>query len=186
MKDIFLNVQEAKDNLQVSKISQAYHANKKRRDDPLFAVGDWVLLNTKNRVRIFKNNEGKRAAKWFPVFDGPYKVTHCNPSSSTVTLDLPFSNIFPTFHCDRVKKFIPNDDSLYPHRAQVVPEPMEVDGEMEYFVDKIIDHRKSRRGTKYLVKWTGFGEDHNEWMDAKDLAENEAVDIYLRDHPDAA
>ncbi|PPQ76896.1 hypothetical protein CVT24_008781 [Panaeolus cyanescens] len=185
MNDIFLNVQEAKDNLQVSKITQAFHANKKRKDDPTFAIGDWVLLNTKNRVRIFKNNDGKRAAKWFPIFDGPYKVTNVNSHSSTVTLDLPFSNIFPTFHTDRVKKFVLNDDNLYPHRANIIPEPVEVDGQMEFFVDKIIDHRRSRRGVKYLVKWAGFGEDHNEWMDAKDLEDNEAVDIYLASHPDA-
>lgn len=43
------DVAEAKDNLMVAKISQSYHANKYRKDDPEYEIGDSVMLSTLNR-----------------------------------------------------------------------------------------------------------------------------------------
>ncbi|TBU21091.1 hypothetical protein BD311DRAFT_679396, partial [Dichomitus squalens] len=48
------------------------------------------------------------------------------------------------------------------------PEPMEVEGELEYEVEKIEDSRTYRNQFQYLVKWKGYDEGQNSWEPAKD------------------
>ena len=43
------HVAEARDNLTVAKISQSFHANKKRSADTVYNIGDRVRLSTLNR-----------------------------------------------------------------------------------------------------------------------------------------
>src|SRR5277367_4621227 len=100
-----------------------------------------------------------------PRFDGPYLVTDIHPDASTVTLETPNApNLFPTFHTSLVRSFKPNDDSKYPSRTLEEPGPIEVDGEEEYFVERIIDHKKIGRGFKYLVRWRGYGPEEDRWI----------------------
>lgn len=117
---IYMSVNDAKDNLLLAKISQAFEANKSRSVDQTFPykIGDSVLLSTLHRRSAFILAEGKRAAKFFPRFDGPYAVVDTFPESSTITLDLPNQpSIFPTFHTSLVKPFLPNDNIKFPHRS---------------------------------------------------------------------
>ena len=55
-----------------------------------------------------------------------------------------------------------------------------VDDVPEYQVDKIIDHKKiGKSNIKYLVCWTGYGPEDNEWISARELDDNIALDEYL-------
>ena len=55
----------AKDNHLAAKTVQAHHANKHRRPDPKFKVGDKVMLDSRNiRHRLKKNG---RSAKFYPA-----------------------------------------------------------------------------------------------------------------------
>jgi hypothetical protein len=108
-------------------------------------------------------------------FDGPYSVTDVHPAASTVTLDLPYSNIFPTFHISLVKPFLPNDDVEYPHRA--------IDEQQEFFVESIIDHRARGRGHQYLVKFQGYPDCYDRWLSGKELEGDSALDAYLASLP---
>ena len=173
------DVADAKDNLMVAKISQSYHANKTRRDDPKYAIGDLVILSTLNRRREYKNSEDKRVAKFMPRFDGPYLVTDIHEKASTVTLDLPNTfHIFPIFHTSLVKPFHQNDGCKFPRRTLEKPGPVDVDGVEEHVVEKIVDHKTVRGKVYYMVRWAGYGKEDDRWMKAEDLDENEAVDTY--------
>ena len=176
------DVADAKDNLMVAKISQAYQANKSRRDDPEYKVGDLVMLSTLNRRRDYKSSDNKRVAKFMPRFDGPFLVTDVHKRASTVTLDLPNSpNVFPTFHCSLVKPFEANDDTRFPARSLEKPGPVEVNGVEEFVVEKIVDRKVIRSKTFYLVHFLGYGKEDDRWLKAEDLDDNEAVDTYLKD-----
>ncbi len=115
-----------------------------------------------------------------PRYDGPFKVIEVFPHASTVTLNLPHSNVFPTFHTSLLKLFVQNDSDRFPSRTLEAPGPVMVDGQEEYFVDKIVDNRMVGKKKQYLVKWVGEGPEENHWIAAEDLEENEALDIYLR------
>ena len=51
------------------------------------------------------------------------------------------------------------------------PPPNLIDGEEEYEVEAILGSRHHGRGRKlqYLVKWKGYSEAENQWVDAKDI-----------------
>lgn len=56
---------EARNNLMAAKISQAVQANKYCAADPVFKVGDFVMLNTANRHREFREKaDGHSVCCW--------------------------------------------------------------------------------------------------------------------------
>ena len=170
---------EAKDNLLEAKISQAAQQNHHRRDAFPFKTGERVVLSTAHRRREYKSGEETRAAKFMPRFDGPYRITATDEKHSTVTLDLPdHSTLFPVFHTSEVKPFRENDDALFPTRALHPPDPVTIDGHREYFVDKIVDERRRRNGTQYLVRWRGEGPEGDLWLAASELEDCEALDTW--------
>ena len=178
------DVADAKDNLMLAKISQSYQANKKRSDDMGYKPGDQVMLSTLNRRRDYKRTGEQRVAKFMPRFGGPYLITDVNPNVSTVTLDIPQTlNLFPTFHTSHVKSFKPNDNIKFPCRTTNKPRPIEVDGVPKHVVEKIIDCKTFGKHFKYLVRWSGYGPEDDEWISSRDLENNEAMDHWLELHP---
>ena len=156
IEQLYLDVEDAKDNLQTAKINQSYYANQKRKLDFTYKVGSLVMLSTLNRHREYKNSDDTRVAKFMPRYDGPYVITGTNNEASTVTLDIPNQpNVFPTFHTSLIKPFYNNNNDKFPSRRSRTlekPGPIEVDGELEYYVDKILDHKKIGKGFHYLVR----------------------------------
>ena len=57
--------------------------------------------------------------------------------------------------------------------------PIEVNGEKEWKVERILNKRKVRGIEKYLVQWKGFTVEHNTWEKEEDLVNTrEAVDEF--------
>lgn len=56
---------------------------------------------------------------------------------------------------------------------QPPPAPLEIDGDLEYEVEKVLDHRDRKVGnrilTRYLVSWKGYGPEHNSFEPEKNL-----------------
>lgn len=175
------DVAEAKDNLMVAKISQSYHANKYRKDDPEYKIGDSVMLSTLNRRKEHKLKGEKRVAKFMPRFDGPYLITGVHKKASEVTIDIPTQpNAYPSFHTSLIKPFTANDAAKYPTRTLAEPGPIIVDGVEEYTVSKIITHRKIGQGYQYRVQFEGWGPEHKRWIAGRELEDNEALDLYWK------
>jgi len=101
------DVMEAQDNLIAAKTDQAHQANKSRRAEHEYKIGDQVKLSTTNRRREFMQKKDGRVAKFMPRFDGPYTIIDLHPETSNYTLDLPNSpNIFPTFHSSQLQPYV--------------------------------------------------------------------------------
>ena len=182
LRRIAADVEDAKDNLMLAKISQAYQVNSTHSSDHTFKVGDQVMLSTANRRQEYKNQGENRVAKFMPRFDGPYEVIKAHPETSNYTLKFPrATNIFPTFHISQLKPFIPNNDSKYPSRTFKIPEPVWVEGYEEHFVDKIVDERVFRKKKEYLVRWQGFHQEHDQWMKESEIEDNKALDVWLKE-----
>lgn len=173
---------EAQDNMIKAKVSQALQANKHRLQEFPFKVGQRVRLSTLHRRRDYKSKDEKRVVKFMPRFDGPYEISGVNQKHSTVTLILPRSpDVFPVFHTSEVLPYIENDESLFPSRNLHAPEPINVNDNLEHYVDKILDERKSRgRGqTRYLVRWVGQGPEYDLWLPRKEIENCEALDVWI-------
>lgn len=108
---------EAKDNLLQAKVAQASYANKGCKSDFDIVVGNRVMLSTFHHCRDYKNGDKNCMAKFMPRYDRLYIVTHCNPSLSSYTLDIPHSPAkFNTFHISELCAFVANDPDLFPSR----------------------------------------------------------------------
>lgn len=106
-QDLFLA--DAQDSLILAKHHMAMQANRHRRAEIIYKVGDWVWLDTRNRLKEFKSGAGEfRAAKFFPRFQGPYKVLVSHPDRSVYTLALPDapSGSFNKFHASLLKPYL--------------------------------------------------------------------------------
>ena len=76
-------------------------------------------------------------------------------------LELPEAmKIHPVVNVSQVKKY---------HGSLQRPPPIEIDGEEEYEVEDILDHRRSGRGYQYLVSWTGYDASENQWLPDREL-----------------
>ncbi len=72
-------------------------------------------------------------------------------------------NIHPVFHVALLHPWKAGGSSREP------PPPLLVDGAEEYQVEKILQHRRRGRSTQYLIKWLGYDEAHNAWLNEEDL-----------------
>ena len=138
-----------------------------------FLVGTSVLLNTKN-INMRTPGGRKSTPKLLPKWVGPFKILSVvGDSKLAYKLDLPKTmKIHPVFHVSLLKEY--HDDG----RVQP-PAPFSFDGETYYHVERILDDRLSTRGRKsphrqYLVKWLGYGPEHNSWEPAENLEQSEA------------
>ncbi|KAL4260718.1 hypothetical protein AB1N83_011879 [Pleurotus pulmonarius] len=175
---------EAKDSLLNAKIIQSINASLARSPETPYAVGDSVYLSTSNRRREYMHAGGGRVAKFMPRFDGPYEIIHANPALSSYTLNMPNAgNTFPTFHGVLLRKFTPNDAELFPSHELERPSAVTLDGEEEWLVEAIVDERKGRRGSEYLVRYRGYGAEEDRWLPRKDVEDLEALDVWLAKKP---
>jgi len=181
MRKLETDVLEAQDNLLKAKILQSTQSNKHRTLKFPFKIGSRVRLSTLHRRNDYKTKDEKRVAKFMPHYDGPYTIIDIDKDHSTVTLDLPNSpNIFPVFHTSEVLPYIESDTSLFPsHHLEEPPPIITLDGHEEYFINKILDACRQGRGYQYLVCWSGYGSEHDEWLLGSELQDCKALDCWL-------
>jgi len=176
------DVADTKDNLMLAKISQANFVNRKHSPEIMYKVGDKVMFTTSNRHREFKEKPGDgRVTKFMPRFDRPWEIIEVHPEVSTYKLNLPHTtNIFPTFHSLQIKLFIPNNNKIFPScKNAKIPEPVLVDGELENYINHILNFKRIKKKPSYLVHWVGFGPEHDKWLPASMLEDNEALDHWI-------
>jgi hypothetical protein len=151
----------------------------KHRDTPKYKEGDLVWLEGKN-LRI-----NQLTAKLAPRRHGPFKITQVM-SAVNYRLELPTQwSIHPVFHIDLLTPY--KETTMHgPNFTQPTPEL--IDGEEEYSVEKILDSRHfgRRRRLQYLVKWEGYPDTDNMWVDKDDVFADDKVREFKISNPDAA
>lgn len=116
-----------------------------------FAPGDRVLVSTENLK--FK---GHNAKKLLPRFVGPFTVIE-KVGSVSYKLALPDTmRVHPVFNVEMLRPYKGSDFTPPP---AVVCE----DGTVLWEVERIIDVRGSGASRRYLVRWQGFGPEHDTW-----------------------
>jgi len=156
VQHIVEGIRKASEKLQESQQRQKKYADKGRRDE-VFKVGDLVMLSTKNINVDTQRNRPSR--KFQPRYIRPYEVVEVI-SPVNYQLKLPFTvRIHPVFHVSLLKRYVENSEE-FPGRIKGPPPPVQVDGEQEYEVEKILDKRERKQGRRtiveYLVKWKGY------------------------------
>jgi len=151
-------IKDAKVLLEAAQSRAKAYADTQRRD-VTFAVGDRVLLSTKNlKLRVKQNT------KLLPKFVGPLDiVSRVGPVAYKLELPSTWS-VHPVFHVSLLKKFVPQG-----HQGFVAAPPAAdwIAGELVYEVEEILDHRDSvvgrQKRRQFLIKWVGYDAIHNSW-----------------------
>ena len=132
--------------------------NRKATPQPDIETGDLVILNAKN----IKSKRGTR--KFTPRLYGPFKVLG-KKRNRAFKLDIPARwKIYPVLQVSLLEPYKVSDR---PNREQPPREPEDVEGDLQWEVEKIVKseiityRRKVRRVNKefkelrYFVKWAG-------------------------------
>jgi len=124
-------------------------ANRKRREEEEYRVGDLVLLSIKDLKWQMK---GRRSEKLTKHFVGPYKVKEII-LSNTIELELSKSiKIYPVVNISRVQLYKPQVEG----QKKIPPKLVIIEREEEFKVEKILNKRTIRGKEKFLVRWKGY------------------------------
>ena len=120
--------------------------------------------------------------KLAPRRHGPFKVVQVM-SDVNYCLELPTQwSIHRIFHTDLLT---PYRETPTHRRNYQRPPPELVDEEEEYKVEKILDQRQfgRRRKLQYLVKWRGYPDSENQWVDSTDIFADKAIREFQNSNP---
>ena len=143
----------------------------KHRDTPLYQEGDLVWLEGRN----LQTNQP--AAKLAARRHGPFPIRKVL-SPVTYQLILPATwKLHLVFHTDLLT---PYRETLFHGRSYKRPPPDFIADQEEYEVEKVLDmrHYRRKRTRQYLVKWKGYPDSNNEWVNQEDMSADEAIQEY--------
>jgi hypothetical protein len=106
-------------------------------------------------------------------------------SAINYRLELPTQwSIHPVFHIDLLT---PYHETTMHGPNFTWPAPELIDGEEEYSVEKILDSQwfGRRQQLQYLVKWEGYPDSDNMWVDKDDVFVEDKVREFKASNPDA-
>ena len=180
---------KAKENLEAARNSMGRYYNKKHIEAPTFEEGDLVMLDGRN-IRT-KRSSKKLAPKKY----GPFKILK-KIGTRAYRLELHSRwRIHNVFHVSLLEPYIQNK---LEGRTQTRPDPEEINGDLEYEVEKIVNSeirsstkkvngRNKRVKTQfYLVKWKGYPEDECTWEPGHHLTSaEEKVEEFHQRNPQA-
>ena len=135
--------------------------NQHRKPDPNLESGDLVWLLPRN----IHTTQPSKKLDWKKI--GPFKIT-AKIGSNAYKFDLPPSmRIHNTFHISLLE---PYEDNKFPSQIQELPPPIQIEGENEYELDKIIDSRFHYNKLQYRAKWKGYSPEHDKvWYPAENF-----------------
>jgi hypothetical protein len=116
---------------------------------------------------------------------GPFKILDIvGDGKLAYRLELPerMKKVHPVFHVSLLESYRENK---WEGRVQPPPPPDEIEGELEYEVEEVLDSKVVRGRLQYLVDWVGYGPEERTWESAG-AVENaqEKVAAFHRAYPD--
>ena len=143
-----------------------------------YQTGDQVWLEGRN-LQI-----DRPSVKLAPKRYGPFKIGKVL-LPITYQLELPPQwKIHDIFHADLLTPY--HETKLHGPNF-MKPPPDLINGEEEYEVEEILQSRKfgRQRKVQYLVKWKGYPDSENQWVDWDDMHADEALVDFKKKNPNA-
>ena len=165
-------LEQAKLRLQQAQQRQKAYADRHRRHVE-YEEGEQVLLNSRN---LKLKHPGSR--KLLPRWVGPFTVErHIKPVAYRLALPDSMRIVHPVFHVSRLAGYRTDG------RCQPPPPPIELEGELKYEVEKILDKRTRKTGRcnrmEYLIQWRGYDHAHDSWEPVSNLLHcRESIQAY--------
>ncbi len=153
------------------------HAQSQYKDSPCFkpySEGDKVWLDARNLKMMHPT------FKLAPKRYGPFPITRKILATTYALKFPPQWCIHPVFHALLLMPYkeTPIHGTNFPE-----PPPDLIEGEPEWEVDQIVNTRRYRNQTQFLIKWKGYSDAHNSWEPEKNLNATELVGEYYKHNP---
>jgi hypothetical protein len=163
---------EARSNLRKAQADQKRYADRHRREER-FAVGDEVLLSTKD-LKLIEDPNSSRASKLTARFIGPLLVSRViNDNAYELTLP-PQLRIYPVQNISKLRRYRRSPatfDGRPTPAARPPPECIDAAGDALFEVERILARRTKGRGrAEYLVKWKGYPNEDCTWEPKQGLS----------------
>jgi hypothetical protein len=135
-----------------------------------FSVGAQVLLSTKN-INLQRAAGGDSCRKLMPRYIGPFPIEKVvGKGAYKLTLPTTLKRLHNVFNVCLLKPYRSDGRSQPPPPVLTARD----DGEMFIIDTQILAHRVVSRGKtlvrQYLIKWTGYGSEHNSWEPESELS----------------
>jgi hypothetical protein len=179
---------QAREALERTRDNMSKYYDRKAKQQPDIKVGDLVMLNAKN-IRTKRPSK-----KLSPRLQGPFKVLEKRGNRAFKLEISPRWKIHPIFHVSLLE---PYRQSIRQGREQPPRDPEEIDGDLEWEVERIVrsevisytrkvrGRNRQMRELRYFVKWTGCSEDENTWEPPESLENSrELVEEFHRENPE--
>jgi hypothetical protein len=160
---------DAKRCLKQAQDRQKHYYDQHRRETH-YSAGDLVLLSSKN-ITLRRLGDKTTTPKLMPKWIGPFPITEVIGKGAYRLQLPPHMKAHNVFNVVCLKAY--HSDGRYQP-----PPPVLVDGEEEFTIDYIADHKPVGRTFEYLVRWKGYGVEHNTWEPQKSLLDTEAFERY--------
>ena len=171
-------LEEAKSALNKAKDDMARYYNQRRLPTPVYQPGDKVYLDASDisTTRPSRKLSHRRL--------GPYPIERqVSKNAYRLKLPNPMRRLHPVFN---VVKLTPAPtDPIVGRRPKLPPPPELIEGEDEYLVEEILDSKMFRGRLRFLIKWEGYGVEHNTWEYATDVHAPKCLAEFYRKHPAA-
>lgn len=143
----------------------------KHHDSKTYKVGNLVMLATKNL------KQKRPSKKLSHKFIGPFRIVD-KIGAQAYRLLLPSTfRIHHTFHVSLLEPYRERDCGDASDVFMQAPEL--IDDEEFWEVEEIVDKVKNKKGVWFKVKWTGWGEEYNQWLPDHELGgAKDLVDEY--------
>ena len=167
-----LALDHARSRAELAQAKQKRLADRHRRL-LLLKEGDQVLLSTEGLQ--LRSGTHKLTSRYI----GPFRVLGA-VNANAVTLELPplLGALHPTFNITRVKPYR-DGRALFPDRPQRYAQPPAVDadtnGAARYEVECVIAQRGHAAQRELLVRWKGYGAEHDEWQRRSELVRSAPI-----------
>ena len=184
-KDLAVNLdklhQELKTTIAKSQLWSQGLADLWCMSTPNFKVGQHAFV----KAKFFKSTcpSNKPSEKFLAPFN---IIAQAGINSVTLWLPDTICGVHPIFHVSMLEPAVPNG---IPNRVQSPPPPVEVQGELEYKIAKILNSKTDCRHackSLYLVQWLGYEGTDEEflWLPATEL--DNAQDLISDDNADSS
>jgi len=171
-------IEEAKSAIYKAQDDMKKYYDRRRTPAPVFKPGDKVFLDASDiwTMRPLQKLLHRRL--------GPFVVERrIGPMAYRLRLSYRMKQLHPVFN---VVKLTPApDDPITGRKTEDHPLPIVIDEEVEWKVEEILDNHWHQRRFQYLIKWKGYGHEHNSWESASEVSTLELTTEFHRKHPGA-